>query len=229
MKTMKTASLTAMLLFSLLTRAAHSQTTESDNIAGNLAEVLLTISTRFHISILGEMVAPIPVNLLLNLSVFKDGPQALDELVKEQPDYSWYSTKEGVVVFGQRKLLAAAGNPMNVRLKTYRMPTDLNIFKLTFPNAVATANDKAKAEGGVVTGIGLPPEMSPPLSKMVLNNVTAREVLIKVATDVGTLYSVIVLPTSQPKDLRQQAFLTWDIAGGAALPKHRTFIVGPLR
>lgn len=191
----------------------------------NLAQALLQIEKRYHGSIIGELAEPIPQQVSIDESTGLDEQAALAAIASQCPGYIWHIRK-GVVIFGDEKLLRSDGNPMNVRLPAYTIPSSLSEFKLTFPAAVESVGITKNGIGGLVTGIGLPDNISPRLNIREVKNTKAREILIDVATEANPLFSILILPSNHPTKLSldNKGFLLWDLAAGPGLAKYETYV-----
>lgn len=183
-----------------------------------LPQELLRVAQKYHVSLLGELSNPVPRNLNIAMDRVSDPADAIAKIVAAAPDYRWFR-RGNVFVVVQKRLFKAPGNPMNQKLDTFTVPENLSRFKLAFPSAVS--NTGSHVSGYAIEGFGLPPSLSPLLKKETFRNITVRDVLIKVATQVGNLYSVLILPNAGPSPRRGRLmFLAWDIAGGSGLAKY---------
>lgn len=193
---------------------------------GTLPQALLLVDQTFHVSVLGEIVDPVP-----NIS-FKVGPgttpnEALKEIVAQCPGYVLVRKHEAFIV-AQNELFEDQANPMNQVLRDYLVPNNLRMFRLDFPNEIVKAQQGIHERGGVYSGPGLPESLSPSLKKELIHNQTAREILLHVAGEVGNLFSILILPSPHPvkQMLRNTSFLAWEIAGGPGLATYTTALKG---
>jgi hypothetical protein len=199
------------------------QEKKSTTFHGTLPEALLFVDQTFHTAVLGELVDPVPSNISILLGPESSARAALSAIIAQCPGYVMVRDGE-VYIVAQKQLLHDSANPMNQLMRSYRIPGDLTELKLGFPNAVSAAaqGDSVSEGGALLSGLALPKSLSPQLRIEQLHNVTAREVLIHVAGEVGNLYSVLILPSSHPaKETREhRGFLGWEIAGGTGLAKY---------
>lgn len=167
---------------------------------------------------LKELSNPVPRILDVRLDKVSDPADAITEIVAKAPGYEWSRHGNAFLVV-QKKLYKAPGNPMNQKIGAFQVPGDLSLFKLRFPSAVVNA--QSHLSGEAIEGFGLPSQLSPPLKEETLKDMTARDILIKIANEVGNLYSDIILPSPDPSlKKRKPMFLAWDIAGGPGLSKY---------
>ncbi len=190
-----------------------------------LSEALLTVARTYHVSVLAEVAEPMPTGIVLDGRAGATLRQVLEGVRRQCPGYRFEIT-HGTVIFGNVNLLKDPNNPMNQTLAQYTIPEDLSEFKLTFPGAVRSAQEHQQSVGGLVVGMGLPRELNPSLSKEVVQEVTARAILLKVAGEVGNLYSLLIFPSEHPtrKEMTDGGFFGWEIAGGPGLDSYKTYL-----
>jgi hypothetical protein len=220
----KQRSVSAIIIAALaIVGNIQAQNVEKQDSKTNAVQALLDIAKAYHRPIIGELVKPIPSAIVLDVIGKRNERDALVSLAAQCPGYIWYE-KNGVIVFGNERLLRAPGNPMNAKLRAYTIPSNLSIFKLTFPGAVESAGSPSTGAGGFVNGFGLPEDLSPPLTVEEVKDMEARNIMIKVAAEVGDFFSVIILPSDKPtkSSLGDKAFIAWDIAGGRGVQKYNT-------
>ncbi len=209
-------SVTVLLLGSM-SIGGQVQRTPSP-IAGNLAYVLLKIVEAYHVSVLGELVQPIPKQVILKSSDLTSAQSALRALALQCPDYIVLN-RNNVFLFINSQILVDPTNPMNTVLHHVNMPQDLSWLKVTLPNLILGARQGVAGPGTVISGIGLPPALSPKLKPETFPVVTARDLLVKAARSVGNLYSAVILKTPHPKytNPSQNVLFDWDLAGGPGI------------
>ena len=194
---------------------------------GTLPQALLLVDQTFHVSVLGEIVDPIPSNISMKFVPGASAYAALKGIVAQCPGYVLVKKEEGFIV-AQKDLFVDRTNPMNEVLRDYLVPSNLRTFRLSFPNAVVNAQHGIYGFGGVFSGPELPDSLSPSLKEEQLHNQTAREVLLRVAGEVGNLFSILILPSPHPvkQMLRNDSFQAWEIAGGPGVASYATALKG---
>ncbi|MBX6361904.1 hypothetical protein [Pseudacidobacterium ailaaui] len=199
------------------------QTSRDATFHGNLPQALLMVDQHFHVSVVAELVDPVPSNLSVQIKPTMDASAVVTAIVARCPGYVW-TRKDGVFLIAQKTLLRDSANPMNQVVPEYQIPNNLSLFKLSFPNAVAAAALHVSGSGGLLNGFSLPDNLSPSLIVQDLHNKTAREILLHVAREVGNLYSVLILPDAHPEKQRlaNTDFRDWEIAGGAGIEQYKT-------
>ncbi len=216
----------------MLALVIHSSGQDTKNTAfqGNLPQALLLVSQTFHVSVLGELVDPVPANLTIQINKMDTARTMIVAIVRQCPGYMWLQ-KKGTFIVAQKQLYRDAANPMNQVIPNYQFPANLSIFRSLFPQAVVAAVHHMTGIGGIAHGFALPEDMSPPLTRREVHNLTARAILLEVAQDVGNLYSVLILPSAHPHKQKQDdtTFLAWEIAGGPGLPQYKSYLAGDLR
>ncbi len=211
----------------LIARYSAGQGFPNKPFSGNLSQVLLDVVKEYRAPVIAELVSPIPSGLAVPQAAQTDKRAVLDYLLSQCPSYTWY-VKDGVVIFAEKKVLRSPNDPMNTRLRGYQIPSTLSYFKVTFPNAVATSGRGFHGSGYVINGVGLPDSLSPGLKSREVTNITGRDILIQVASELREFYSVLILPPSYVVrgSLKNNAFFGWEIAGGPGLRDYHTNIWG---
>ena len=217
----------AVLLFFLASSACESQGGKSTSFHGGLPQALLFVDQTFHVSVLGELVDPIPINVSVQVGPKSTAHVVLEEIVAQCPGYV-VLPQAGVFIVAQKQVLRDSANPMNQILKDYQVPGNLNLFKLSFPSAVAASEEGVSGIGGMINGFSAPGGVSVPLRVERLRNLTAREILTYVAKEVGNLYSVLVLPCVHPEKEKHEhaTFRAWEIVGGGAVAQYNSQLSG---
>ena len=215
----------ALLLVITSASLCDSQCQKRKQSSGNLPQVLLQIDQSFHVSVLAELVDPVPSNLSIRLGPESTAREALEKIVERCPGYVLIDRKEAFIV-AQKQLFTDLANPMNQVLAYYQIPGNLAEFKLSFPNAVGASQQGVTGVGGFFNGLSLPEELSPPLKIESLHNVTARDILLRVAVQVRNLYSILILPSAHPEKQEHDnaAFLAWEIAAGPGIAEYRSYL-----
>jgi hypothetical protein len=210
-----------VLLLALASTVCNCQGVEDTTFQGTLPQALLLVAQTFHVSVLGEIVDPIPSGISIKFSRADTAPAVLATLVAQCPGYVLFSRNEAFIV-AQKDLFDDLNNPMNQVLRDYQIPSNLGRFRLSLPNEVSKAEQGIQGYGELLNGPTLPKSISPSLKTEVLHDQTAREILLHVAGEVGNLYSVLVLPSAHPAKQMQKntSFQVWDIAGGPGLSKY---------
>jgi len=216
----------------MLALVIHSSGQDTKNTAfqGNLPQALLLVSQTFHVSVLGELVDPVPANLTIQINKMDTARTMIVAIVRQCPGYMWLQ-KKGTFIVAQKQLYRDAANPMNQVIPNYQFPANLSIFRSLFPAVVDTAVKSPPGIGGIINGFGLPKDLSPSLTVQELHNQKARDILLRVSEEVGNLYCVLVFPSVPlPKPKRDEsAFPAWEIAGGPGLPQYKSYLAGDLR
>jgi hypothetical protein len=215
-----------VIFFGSLVCIAQEKNAERPLFHGDLPQALLWVDQKFHVSVLGEIVEPVPSNIVLEADCDSTATTALAAIVSQCPGYLWVRTG-GTFVVAQKKLYRDSANPMNQVLPGFGIPDNLTTFELLFPNAVAAAAQHKSGRGGLLSGLGTTSQ-NPPVSleSRVLHHQTARAILVAVADQVGNLYSVVILPNSHPVKENQTntAFAAWVIAGGPDVESYKVSI-----
>ena len=189
---------------------------------GTLPQALLLVDQTFHVSVLGEIVDPVPRQISIQ-NIKASTPQAvLASIVSQCPGYVLVNRK-GAFIVAQKDLFEDPSNPMNAVVRDFQVPGNLSDFKLGFTSAVGNAQQGIQGFGGVWNGATLPESISVPLEEEVLHNQTGREILLHVATKVGSLFSVFSLPTAHPHEqmLRNSSLQVWELAGGPGVLRYK--------
>lgn len=212
-----------VLMLAAASAGCHGQGDAGKVFRGTLPQALLLVDQAFNVSVLGEIVDPIPSKISVKLGHGITAYVALKEIVAQCPGYELIRKDEAFIV-AQRELFEDGTNPMNEVLRDYLVPNNLRMFRLGFPNEVAKARQGIHGPGGVFSGPELPESLSPPLKEELMHNQTAREVLLHVAGEVGNLFSILVLPSAHPANqvLRNTSFQDWDLAGGPGVATYNT-------
>jgi hypothetical protein len=189
---------------------------------GNLPQALLFVDRTFHVSVLGEIVEPVPSHITLRIDVKATAATTLASIAAQCPGYMWRMTGSSFII-AQTQLYRDSANPMNQVLPHYEIPGDLDTFRLSFPSAVSAAAEHVSGTGGLLNGLSVP-DHGPPISlqREQLQDQTARQILLRIADQVHNLYSILILPSPHPiKQERENAtFLAWDIVGGPEVSKY---------
>jgi len=188
---------------------------------------LLFVDQTFHVSVLGELVDPIPSNVSVQVGPKSTARVVLEEIVAQCPGYVLLAQK-GPFIVAQKQVLKDSANPMNHTLRNYQVPSNLSEFKLSFPTAVGASEQGVSGTGGMINGFAPPKEVSAHLKVEQLRDLTAREILTHVAEEVGNLYSVLILPSVHPEKEKHEhaTFRAWEIVGGAAVAQYNSQLSG---
>lgn len=218
-------NLIGILIVLLMSTACNGQRESVISIHGTLPQALLTVDQTFHVSVLGELVDPVPTDISAKIKIAKGPSAAMAAIMAKCPGYVWFKRNKAFVVV-QKRLLKDPANPMNQVVPTYQVPSNLSSFRLSFPSAVGAAKQNVSGVGGLINGFGLPETLSPPLTVQVLHNMTAREILLRVAEEVGNLYSILILPNTHPvvAGRSDSDFLGWEIAGGPGINHYKPYL-----
>jgi hypothetical protein len=187
---------------------------------------VLAAAVADHQAVLAEIVRPMP-KVHLAARTLQNERELLRSLRKQLPQYQ-ITLQNGIIFVADRTLLKDHTNPLNIRIKLFVMPEDLNALKRMLPAAANSARTGGSGIGAVANGLAMPDELSPKLKPETLHDVTVREILIKAAQEIGTMISILTLPSAHlsEKDFGNVAFIDWELAGGKGLENYKKHLSG---
>lgn len=185
----------------------------------DLANALVQMARASHVPMIAELVWPLP-----NIPTAEGKPltrEALDDLVRQAPGYEW--KMEGKAVhFYNKKLRQARLNFLNLKILKFTIPLDLSTLKRWFPGQAKGLLEGYSAQGGATTGFGDPLLEREKLRRVTLENVTPLDVLVHVANESPTFYTLIVFPSAAPtkNEAEKQVVWQWGSLNEKVQPVH---------
>ncbi len=171
----------------------------------DLANALVQMARASHTPLIAELVWPVPK--IPTAEGVPLSPDRLNEIVKQAPGYEW--KMEGKAVhFYNRQLRQARFNFINLEFPRYVIPPDLSELKLWFPGQ-AEGLLEGYTGGGMTTGFGDLLLAKEKLQTTTLEKVTPLEVLIHVANESPTFYTVLVFPDAAPTKREAEGRIVW--------------------
>jgi hypothetical protein len=172
----------------------------------DLANALAQMARASHVPLIAELAQPLP-----RIPTEEGKPlnaDTLNQLVKQSPGYEW--KMEGKVVhFYNKKLRQARFNFLNLKFPRFTIPPNLSQFQLWFPGRAIGLLQGYTGEGGVSGGFGDPLLEKEALQRETLENVTALGVLIHVANQSPTFYTVLAFPSAAPTKNEAEKQVSW--------------------
>lgn len=170
-------------------------------LSGNLADALAQIAWISHTPMLAELAQPLPK---IQIHEGSHSVQALlQETIRQAPGYQWEVDGE-VIHFYHRKLAQAQFNFLKLKFPHYLMPPNLSELKLTFPTLEIGLLRGSSERGYAISGFGDKTFEKEPLQQVTLENVSAREILLRAANERPSFFTVIVFPNSQPTKVQAE-------------------------
>jgi hypothetical protein len=161
----------------------------------DLANALVQMARASHVPMVAELVWPLPSIPIAEGKPLN--PDTLNELVKQSPGYEW--KMEGKAVhFYNKKLRQARFNFLNLKIPRFTVPADLSMLKLWFPGQAIGLLEGYTAQGGATTGFGDTLLEKEKLQQVTLENVTPLEVLVHLANESPTFYTLLVFSSATP-------------------------------
>ncbi len=175
--------------------SAHHPPPQYGQPPQDLANALVQMARASHVPMIAELVWPLPY---ISTAEGKPlNPETLNDLVNQAPEYEW--KMEGKAVhFYNKKLRNARLNFLNFKIPRYAVPADLSILKLWFPSQAIGLLDGYAAQGGATTGFGDTLLEKEKLHEVALENVTPLEVLVRLANESPTFYTLLVFSSATP-------------------------------
>jgi hypothetical protein len=172
----------------------------------DLANALVQMARASHVPIIAELVWPLPK--IPTAEGKPLNPGTLNELVKQAPGYEW--KMEGKAIhFYNKKLRNARFNFLNLKFPRFTIPPDLSDLKLWLPGRAEGLLEGYTGEGGATSGFGDTLLGKQKLQRVTLENVTPLEVLVHVANESPTFYTVLVFPSAAPTKDEAEKRVVW--------------------
>lgn len=199
---------TGTWLFGGAQSSAPQQPIQYGPIPTDLANALAQMARSSHVPIIAELAQPLP-----KIPIAEGTPvseNSLNELVRQAPGYEW-KVDSGVVHFYNKKLRAAPLNFLNLRFPRFTVPSNLSELKLWFPGRAIGLLEGFTAEGGAISGFGDAALEKEKLDRATLENMTPLQILLQIAHERPTFYTIIVFPNAAPtrKEAEQQVHWFW--------------------
>lgn len=175
-------------------------------IPGDLANALAEMARASRVPIVAELAQPLPHITMTNGARVSD--DSLNQLLKQAPGYEW--KREGKTIhFYNRELRGASFNFLNLRIHRFTVPINLSELKLSFPGRAIGLLEGFTAEGGVAIGPGDTELAKEKLQQVTLENKTGLEILLRVANESPTFYTIVVFPNSTPTKKQAERNVRW--------------------
>ena len=172
----------------------------------DLGNALVQMARASHVPLIAELVWPLPE--IPTAERVPLTPDTLNDLVKQAPGYEW--KMEGKAVhFYNKKVRQARFNFLNMKIPRFAVPPDLSTLKLWFPGQAKGLLEGYTAQGGATTGFGDTLLEKEKLQRVTLDNVTPLEVLIHIANQSPTFYTVLVFPSAAPTKSEAEKQVVW--------------------
>ncbi|HEY6338113.1 MAG TPA: hypothetical protein VIW68_06435 [Candidatus Sulfotelmatobacter sp.] len=186
-----------------------SEAVRCGSISADLANTLAQVAWLSHLPMVAELAQPLPrIEIAESTYIAKD---LLQEIIRQAPLYQWEA--EGKVIhFYNTKLKEAKFNFLNLQFPRFVTPSNLSELKLTFPTREYGLLHEAYSGGGIViTGFGDAMLEKDLLRSVTLEKVTGREILLRVASESPTFFTVIVFPNADPtkQQMERDINLNW--------------------
>jgi hypothetical protein len=164
-------------------------------ISGDLANALAKFAWESKVPVIAELAQPLPK---IQVAAGTHSVQyLLRELERQAPGYRFELNGKAVHFYNQA-LKRAKFNFLGLRFPRYLMPPNLSELKLTFPG-LAIGLLSGRASGGyTIFGFGDAEFAKERLRKTTLENITGREILLRVANEAPTFFSIVVFPDTHP-------------------------------
>lgn len=161
----------------------------------DLANALVQMARASHVPVIAELVWPMPHIPTAEGKPLT--PDALNELVRKAPEYEWKMDGKAVH-FYNKELRQTRFNFLNLKIPRFTVPTDLSMMRLWFPGQAVGLLDGYTAQGGATTGFGDASLEKEKLQPETLENITPLEVLIHLANESPTFYTLLVFSSAAP-------------------------------
>jgi len=166
-----------------------------ESISADLANTLAQVAWLSHLPMIAELAQPLPkIQIAEGTHSAQD---LLQEVVRQAPDYQW-EAEDKAIHFYSRKLRRERFNFLNLKFPRFTIPSNLSELKLTFPTLEIGLLDGMSTGGAAISGFGDATLEKNSLRQVTLENVTGREILLRVANESPTFFSVIVFPNAKP-------------------------------
>ncbi len=183
-------------------------------ISSDLAETLAQAAWRAHLPMIAELAQPLPrIEVSEGTYVVKDLMQGI---IRQAPEYKWESDGKIIHVYNT-KLREARFNFLNLKFARFITPPNVSEFELTFPT-LENGLLQGTSGGTAISGFGDPSLEKDRLQPAVLENVTGRQILSRVANESPSFLTIIVFPNDNPtekqmkRDMNRNWF--WQALGG---------------
>ena len=172
----------------------------------DLANALVQMARSSQTPLIAELVWPLPKvpsaeGVYLN-------PKNLDRLLKSAPGYEWRMEGKAVHVFS-RRLRQANYNFLNLSFPEFTTPPNLSDLKLWFPGRAVGLLEGYSGAGGAISGFPDDDLKSETLKRVILRNLTALKVLIYVANESPSFYTVLTFPNTKPTKQEAEHNVNW--------------------
>ncbi len=185
---------------------AHYPSPQYGQPPADLANALVQMARASHMPLIAELAWPLPEIPTAEGKPFS--PESLNALVKQAPGYEW--KMEGKAVhFYNKKLRQAEFNFLNFKFPRFASPGNLSDLKVQFRGQAIGLLEGYTGAGYATTGFGDPLLQKEKLKQGILENVTPLEVLIHVANESPTFYTVLVFPSEEPTVTEVEKRLVW--------------------
>ena len=172
----------------------------------DLANALVQMARAAHLPLIAELVWPLPT--IPTAEGVPLTPDRLNDLVKQSPGYEW--KMEGKAVhFYNKKLRDAQFNFLNLKFRRFAVLPDLSQLILWLPVEAKGLLEGYSGVGGATSGWGNSELEKEKLQPDTLENVTPLEVLIRVANESPTFYTVLVFPSIAPTKNEADKQVAW--------------------
>jgi hypothetical protein len=193
-------------LFGGALSSSQDQPIQYGPIPGDLANALAEMARASRVPIIAELARPLPHITMTNGAKVSD--DSLNQLLAQAPGYEW--KREGKTIhFYNKQLRAARFNFLNLRIPRFTVPINLSELKLSFPGRAIGLLEGFTAEGGVVIGPGDTELAKEKLQQVTLENKTGLEILLHVANESPTFYTIMVFPKSIPTKKQAELNVSW--------------------
>jgi hypothetical protein len=117
---------------------------------------------------------------------------------------------EGKAVhFYNKELRQARFNFLNLKIPRFTLPPDLSTLNLWFPGQAEGLLEGYTAQGGATTGFGDSLLEKEKLQQVTLESATPLAVLLDVANQSPTFYTVLVFPSASPTKSQAEKQAVW--------------------
>ena len=177
-------------------------------VHAGLQEALVQIAKVYHLATVIELGQPLP-SVRIPAGTMS-ARQALALVAKSDVGYDW-RLHGSVIHFYDKKLRIEPLNFLNWRLDKFAISGTVADVDLRLKSELNKLRDRVIAEGGLIVGLR-PTELARDrLPTVVLRDVTARQVLFRVADMNPHFYTVVVFPrrSSVTRADLDQAFANW--------------------
>jgi len=174
-----------------------------------LANALAFVAIEYKVPIIAELTAT--ENPALTIAAGKEtARELLNSLVAKTSHYEWREQK-GVVHFYQKTLLNAAGDPLNLRLRSFQLPENVSQLKILLPARLHSAAEGIQEGGGALSAFPSAALEKQTLPPSTFKDATGRDILLAAAALQPQFSSIIILPHAYPQDKKdlQYASAHW--------------------